>query len=174
MLPSRWAGRSTLRIGARTGVATSSIRSSADGMRVSSTGDLTESGTRVPGDAIEEARSLAREASPDRPLFVGAAGRITSGLYELREVPAPKRIGRRGRVIEVVGPRSFDDRDRARLERRGKFVGRTAQLAELEVWFQRAIAAARRLAALISGAAGTGKSRLVAELVARRTAAATP
>lgn len=136
-----------LRVGARTGVAS------------------TDSG--VGQDAVDEARSLAKDASADRPMFMGAAGRITSGLYELREVQ--RRLGRRSnRVIEVVAPRGFGDRDRARLERRGHFVGRTQQLAELEVWFQRAIAADRRLTALVSGAAGTGKSRVVAELVARR------
>ncbi|HUJ59193.1 MAG TPA: protein kinase, partial [Kofleriaceae bacterium] len=149
---ARDAGTS-LRVGARAGVITS------------------HDASRIPSDAIDEARALAREAAPERPLFVGAAGRITSGLYALREVPAPRRIGRRSKVIEVVGPRGFDERDRARLERRGKFVGRTAQLAELDMWYQRAIAADRRLTALITGAAGAGKSRLVAEHVARRTAA---
>ncbi|HSK02791.1 MAG TPA: AAA family ATPase, partial [Kofleriaceae bacterium] len=106
-------------------------------------------------------------AAPDRPMFVGGAGRLTSSLYELREVPAPRRIARRGRVLEVVGPRSFDERDRARLERRGAFIGRGRELAELEAWYGRTLAADRRLTALVSGAAGTGKSRLVAELIAR-------
>jgi serine/threonine protein kinase/tetratricopeptide (TPR) repeat protein len=150
-----------LRIGARTGVGTSP---SPD----------TQGLANVPGDAIEEARTLAREATPERPLFVGAAGRLTTDLYALRELPAPRRIARRSRVIEVLGPRGFEERDRARLERRGKFIGRTQQLAELEVWLQRAIAADRRLSVLIQGAAGTGKSRLVAELVARRRAAGAP
>jgi serine/threonine protein kinase/tetratricopeptide (TPR) repeat protein len=146
-----------LRIGARTGVPTTS------------TGEPGEGGPGIPSGAIEEARSLARAAAPERPLFVGAAGRVTSELYALREVPTPTGIGRGGRVIEVVGPRGFHERDNARLERRGKLIGRTQQLAELEAWFQRSIAADRRLTALISGAAGTGKSRLVAELIARRT-----
>nr|MBA3455767.1 protein kinase [Deltaproteobacteria bacterium] len=149
----------TLRIGARTGVGTTAG---------------TDGPARIPTDASEEARALAHEASPDRPLFAGTTGRLTSGLYALREVPAPKRIARRSRVIEVVGPRGFEERDRERLERRGKFVGRTAQLSELDAWFQRAIAADRRLVAMISGAAGTGKSRLVAELVARHASSATP
>lgn len=146
-----------LRSGARTGVVTSKTES------------------LVPAEAIEEARSLAKEAAPDRPLFVGGAGRTTSGLYQLREMPAPpRRIARRSKVIEVVGLRGFDERERARLERRGKFVGRTAQLAELDAWLSRAIAGDRRLTALVTGATGTGKSRLVAELIARKQAAGTP
>ncbi len=155
-------GGIVLRVGARAGVATSTTAAiSGDGA------------ASVPQDAIDEARALAREAAPDRPLFVGNAGRLTSGLYALREVPAPRRIGRRSRVIEVVGTRSFDERDRARLERRGRFVGRNVQLTELDMWLSRAIAADHRLGVLIVGAAGTGKSRLVAEFVARRTAAGT-
>jgi tetratricopeptide (TPR) repeat protein len=144
-----------LRVGARTGVVTSK----GEGL--------------VPGEAVEEARSLAREAAVDRPLFVGAAGRTTSALYQLREMPAPRRIARRSRVIEVLGPRGFDERERARLERRGKFVGRTAQLAELDAWLARAVAADRRLTVLVTGATGTGKSRLVAELLARKQALGT-
>jgi tetratricopeptide (TPR) repeat protein/tRNA A-37 threonylcarbamoyl transferase component Bud32 len=144
-------GEPVLRVGARAGVTTGS-----------GTG-------AVPVDAVEEARALAKDAAPERPLFVGAAGRFTSNLYALREVPAPRRVARRSRVIEVTGPRGFDERDRARLARKGALFGRTAQLAELDVWFQRAIAADRRLTALITGVAGVGKSRLVAELIARRT-----
>ncbi len=141
-----------LRIGARTSVP---IQVGADGAPA------------LPPDALEEVKALAREAAPDRPMFVGGAGRLTSSLYELREVPAPRRVVRRSRVLEVVGPRSFDERDRARLERRGTFVGRAAQLAELEGGFQRALALDRRLTAMIAGPAGTGKSRVVAELIAR-------
>ncbi len=148
-----------LRVGARTGVAT---MASSDGA------------ARIPTDASEEALALARDAAPDRPLFIGTTGRLTSGLYALREVPSSRRIARRSKVIEVVGPRSFDDRDRERIERGGKFVGRSQHLIELEIWYQRAIAADRRLVVMISGAAGTGKSRLVAEMIARRVATGTP
>ncbi|NVB83229.1 MAG: protein kinase [Kofleriaceae bacterium] len=164
-------GGPRLRIGARTGVATSHGGSGDD--EPFGGGTTT---TRIPHEAIDDARALAREAAPDRPLFVGAAGRVTSGLYELRELPATMSRARirRGRVIELIGPRSAGDRERARLERRGKFVGRTVQLAELDAWLSRAIAADRRLTALVTGAAGTGKSRLVAELVARRTANGQP
>ncbi len=147
-------GSTRLRIGARTGVA------------ATTTG---EGSARIPPDAIDEARALARDATPERPLFIGGAGRLTSDLFELREVAAAHRL-RRGRVLELVGPRGFEDRDRARLERRGMFVGRDAQLAELDGWLDRATAQARRFSVLVSGAAGTGKSRLVAELIERRRA----
>jgi len=177
----------SLKVGARTGISTAapSVMDAARVRRSSASHDIPvdtgaegrisflDGAIRIPTDAIDDARALAREASPDRPLFAGAAGRMTSGLYSLRELVSPKRI-RRGKVFEVLGPRGVGDRDRASLERRGTFVGRTQQLAELEVWFQRAIAADRRLTALISGAAGTGKSRLVAELLARRAAMGAP
>jgi serine/threonine protein kinase/tetratricopeptide (TPR) repeat protein len=153
----------TMRIGARAGVAIA-----VPAVAPAAVARGPEGGPRIPDDAIEEARALAREAAPDRPLFVGGAGRITSSLYALRELSAGRRIARRSRVIEVIGPRGFDERDRARLERRGNFVGRIAQLAELELWLSRAIAADRRLCVLITGPAGIGKSRLVAELIARR------
>ena len=168
-----------VRIGARAGVTTASSPASPASPASGATpvvvplvtlARASEGGPRIPPDAIDEARALAREAAPNRPLFVGGAGRITSSLYALRELPAGRRLGRRSRVIEVIGPRGFDERDRARLERRGRFIGRTAQLAELEAWYQRAIAADRRLCVLITGVAGTGKSRLVAEFVAQRVA----
>ena len=145
-----------LHVGARTGVATSPH------------GDQ----VRVPQDAIGEARALAREAIAERPMFVGTTGRLTSGIYSLREVSSSRR---RSTAIEVVGPRGRDERDSdARLERRGKFVGRVAPLAELDTWFHKTIANDRRLAVLIRGAAGTGKSRLTAEFIARRLAGGSP
>ncbi|HEY3804793.1 MAG TPA: protein kinase [Kofleriaceae bacterium] len=144
-----------LRIGARAGVTTTT------------TG---EGAARIPPDAIDEARALARDATPERPLFVGGAGRLTSELFELREV-ATHRL-RRGRALELVGPRGHDDRDRVRRGRRGTFVGRTAQLAELERWFDRAVAESRRFSVMLRGAPGAGKSRLLAELIERLTARA--
>ena len=143
-----------LRVGARTGVSTASSDGAA----------------RIPREASEEALALAREAAPDRPLFVGTTGRLTSALYALREVPASRPVARPSKVIEVIGLRNFDERDRERAERHGKFIGRTQQLIELEIWYQRAIAADRRLVVLLTGAAGVGKSRLVQELIARRVA----
>ena len=148
-----------LRLGARTGIATTA---GGDGA------------ARIPPAASEEALALAREASPDRPLFVGTSGRLTSGLYALREVPTPGKSSRRSKVIEVVGPRDFEEVVPERPQPQGVFIGRTVQLLELEIWYQRAIAADRRLVVMISGAAGTGKSRLVAEMIERRLKTGTP
>ena len=157
--PGAAATSVVLRIGARAGVLTTT---GPDGA------------ARIPPDAADEARALAREASPERPLFAGGAGRLTTGLYAVREVLAPRRVARRSKVLEVVGVRPAEDRDRERLQRRGAFVGRAAELAELVAWFQRAIASERRLVALVRGPAGTGKTRLVAELVARCAALGSP
>jgi serine/threonine protein kinase/tetratricopeptide (TPR) repeat protein len=138
-----------LRLGAKAGVAATTNA---------------EGGARIPPDAIDEARALARDAQAERPLFIGGAGRLTSDLFELREVA--HRL-RRGRVLELIGPRGFEERDRARGQRRGAFVGRGAQLAELARWYDRVVAANTRATVLVSGAAGTGKSRLIAEAIDR-------
>jgi serine/threonine protein kinase/tetratricopeptide (TPR) repeat protein len=144
------AGAPVLRIGARTNVSSTATPGGA---------------AKIPAEAIEEARALAKQATPERPWFVGVAGRVTSDLYTLRDVPQERSSSRR--VIEVVGPRRFEERDRARLERRGKFIGRTQQLDALMQLFDRAMAENRRYSVLLAGAAGTGKSRLIAELFAR-------
>jgi serine/threonine protein kinase/tetratricopeptide (TPR) repeat protein len=145
-------GSAVLRIGGRAGVA-------------ATTDDAGR--PRVPPDAIEEARALAKDAQPGRPLFAGGAGRLSSAHFAFRELPARKSLHRRGRVLELLGPRSFDERGRALLDRRGRFVGRAGALAALEQALEQARAEDRRVTVLVTGRTGTGKSRLVAELVAR-------
>ena len=145
-------GGATVRIGARTGVATPGGP---------------DDRPRVGQDAIDEAMALARDAQPERPLFAGAAGRLSSSHYALREVTGRRGLTRRSRVLEVVGPRSFDERDRTLFSRRGRFVGRTALLTQLCDAFDLAVAADRRITALVTGPVGSGKSRLVAEVVGR-------
>ncbi len=153
-----------LRIGARANVATSFVERRAAGPRRCDRGG---------------ARARARR-QPERPLLVGTTGRLTGRLYELRELAAPRRVGRRSKVTEIIGARPFEERDRARLERRGALIGRDGQLGELDALFAEAVASTGRRVAVIEGGAGTGKSRLVAELVARHgdarvvIAAATP
>jgi serine/threonine protein kinase/tetratricopeptide (TPR) repeat protein len=145
-------GQPIVRIGARTGVAVPP----GDG-----------GPPRVSADAVDEATALARDAQPDRPLFSGAAGRLSSSHFALREVATRRGLGRRARVLEVIGPRSFDERDRTLFARRGKFVGRAAALARLADAYDQAVKTGERVTALVTGPVGVGKSRLVAELVAR-------
>ncbi len=160
--PEHGAAGIALRVGARAGVTVAVHRPTA--------ARDTADGAAIPQDAIDQARALAREAVPDRPLFVGGAGRMTSSLYALREVDLGGGV-----ATEVVGPRGFLERDVAPRTEQGRFIGRTVALAELDMWFSRAVAAGRRIGVMIQGAAGVGKSRLVAEVIARRTApSATP
>ncbi len=156
---TRGAGTPGVRVGARAGVAA----------------QLDDAGRhRVPADAIEEARALAREAQPGRPLLAGGAGRLSAAHFAFREVPARRGLHRRARVFEVLGPRSFDDRDRALLARRGRFVGRVAALAELDARLEAVIAGGTQQRVLVRGPAGVGKSRLCAEFVARAGARDAP
>ena len=90
-------------------------------------------GYRLIGDAVQDALELARSAQPNRPLLAGGTGRLTSAYYAFRELPSRRHLGarRRLRVLELLGPRSFDERDRALLDRHGRFVGRQRQLTQL-------------------------------------------
>ena len=153
-----------VRVGARAGVAVGGLIAGAP---------AGVARPRVPPDAIDEARALAREAPPERPLLAGAPGRIAAAGFNLRELPAPRRLHRRQRVVEVVGRRSVDERGRL-LARRGRFVGRDAELGALTAAFEQAIAGRLRRTALVRGPVGAGKSRLVAELQARLAATGVP
>ena len=122
---------------------------------------------RVRGDAIEEARLLARGAEPSRPLLTGGTGRVASAQFAFRELPARRLRSRRLRVLELIGARDYADQTRALRDRRGRFVGRAAELERLGDALERALAERRRVVVAVVGGAGAGKSRLVAEFVAR-------
>ncbi len=124
-------------------------------------------GYQIVGDALDEAQLLAREAEPGRPLLAGGPGRLASAHYSFRELPARKPRSRRLRVLELLGPRTFDERDRALRDRRGRFVGRETELDALADAADLAIRENRRVTIVLVGDAGVGKSRLVAEFVAR-------
>ncbi|HKE15633.1 MAG TPA: protein kinase [Kofleriaceae bacterium] len=122
---------------------------------------------RMRGDAIEEARLLARGAEPGRPLLTGGTGRVASAQFAFRELAARRLRSRRLRVLELVGPRDFAEQTRALRERRGRFVGRAGELEYLAAALERALGGDRREVVAVVGGAGVGKSRLVAEFVAR-------
>jgi tetratricopeptide (TPR) repeat protein len=75
-------------------------------------------------------------------------------------------------VLELLGPLSFDERDRALRERRGRFIGRDHELSRMTEALARAERDDQRVAVTLSGRAGVGKSRLVAEFVAQASARA--
>ncbi|HUH03963.1 MAG TPA: protein kinase [Kofleriaceae bacterium] len=127
-------------------------------------------GYHLVGDAIDEATALARDAEPSRPLLSGGAGRATSAHFAFRELPARRHRRRRLRVLELLGPLSFDERDRALRERRGRFVGRQTELERMTEALAQAERDDRRVSLTLTGRAGVGKSRLVAEFVARASA----
>ncbi len=129
---------------------------------------------RVRGDAVEEARLLARGAEPGRPLLTGGTGRVASAQFAFRELAARRLRSRRLRVLELIGPRDFAEQTRALHERRGRFVGRSAELERLGAALERALAGDRRAVVGLVGGAGSGKSRLVAEFVARVEARSHP
>src|SRR5439155_14612785 len=120
---------------------------------------------RVPADALDEARGLARDAQPGRPILAGAAGRLSAAHFAFREVPSRRQLHRKLKVVEVLGPRSFDERDRTLLARRGRFIGRERALAELDARLDAVIAGGTQQRVLVRGPVGVGKSRLVAEFV---------
>jgi tetratricopeptide (TPR) repeat protein len=129
---------------------------------------------RMRGTAIEEARLLARGADPSRPLLTGGTGRVASAQFAFRELPARRLRSRKFRVLELAGARDFADQTRALRERRGRFVGRAAELERLAAALTRALAEERREIIAVVGGAGAGKSRLVAEFVARVEGPHTP
>ncbi|MCG8419515.1 MAG: protein kinase [Proteobacteria bacterium] len=130
-------------------------------------------GYRLVGDAVEETRALARRAEPGRPLLSGGAGRLTSMYYAFRELPG-RHHPRRQRLLELIGPRSFDERTRALRTRKGHFFGRTNELDQLSRALERTVAESRQVVVATIGPPGVGKSRLIAEFVARATEEAEP
>ena len=112
---SRWAGRSTPRALAKERHRATRARRCCGSVRARTSRARRRPARRtrgetIPAEAIDEARALAREATPERPWFVGVAGRVTSDLYALRDVPqaaAARRARDRGRrAAPVRGARS--------------------------------------------------------------------
>lgn len=160
-----------MRIAARTGIVAVPADRGGHDRGGSDRGGSDRGGYRLVGDAVEETRALARSAEPSRPLLAGATGRLTSAYYAFREVPARRHQRRRVRVLELLGPRSFDERDRTLLSRTGRFIGRYRELALLSQALDRAQQQKERMTIAVVGPAGVGKSRLLAEFVARAEAA---
>ena len=134
---------------------------------VASTARDLEGGYRLIGDAVAETRALAQSAEPGKPLLSGGEGRLTSAYYAFRELPTRRHRRRRLRVLELLGPRSFDERNRALHARVGRFVGRRSEVSQLSRALARTTESGRRHTVALVGPSGVGKSRLISEFVAR-------
>lgn len=134
--------------------------------RAGITAQRRDDAVKLRAGAIDEALALTREAEPGHPLLTGGTGRLASAQFSFRELPARRHRRRRLRVLELIGPRDFGERARALRERRGRFIGRASELAELEGALDRAHGSGRRQVVCLAGAAGIGKSRLIAEFLA--------
>jgi class 3 adenylate cyclase/tetratricopeptide (TPR) repeat protein len=125
-------------------------------------------GRRTPdlfGTIVNLASRLQGAAGPGEILVSDALHEQTAGVFDFEEGEEflPKNFSARVRPYRVLAHRG----DRA-VRRRGDlpFVGRGGECALVEGWFRRA-AAGEFVSAWIAGEAGIGKSRLLAEALAR-------
>ncbi len=121
---------------------------------------------RLRGDALREARELARGAESNKPLLSGGAAHSTSAQFRFRELPSRKLRSRKLRILELVGPQSHDVRTRALRDRRGRFVGRGTALQAIWDNYHQSMNQKSQRGILVTGGVGVGKSRLVSEFVA--------
>jgi tetratricopeptide (TPR) repeat protein len=113
---------------------------------------------------------MARRAEPSRPLLAGRTGRQATARFAFRELPLVRMGTERVQVLELIGPTDFDHRARSLHDRRGRFFGREDELQALEQALDRAIDLQTLQCVAVVGQTGVGKSRLIAEFVARADA----
>ena len=137
-----------LRIEARLGVNTGEVMTSADD-------------TLVTGDAVNVAARLQQAAAPGEILVGRETWLLARGSISADEV-AP--IEAKGKAEPVVAFRLLDVSDAPERSHGSRFVGRAGELDCLREAWQRAADGSRCELVTITGEAGVGKSRLVAEL----------
>jgi class 3 adenylate cyclase/tetratricopeptide (TPR) repeat protein len=128
-------------------------------------GDLTAADSLVTGDPVNVAARLEQEAQPGEVLLGNETFRLVSGAVRAEAVPPLELKGKAERVpayrlLDVTpGAPAFSRRLDSPL------VGRAEELATLRAAFDESVAGSRCHLATVVGEAGTGKSRLVAELL---------
>lgn len=129
---------------------------------------------RLRGDALREARELARGGESFKPLLSGGTGRTATAQFRFRELPSRKLRSRKLRVLELVGPQSHDDRTRALRDRRGRFIGRSEILQTIWDRYYQSMEEGQQYGVLVTGSVGVGKSRVISEFVAGLPTHASP
>ena len=120
----------------------------------------------VTGDAVNVAARLEQAAEPGEVLIGAATRRLVRDAVRVE----PVEVAAKGKPEPVDAFRLLHvDREAAPFARRldTPLVGRTAELRQLEQAFERAVRENRCHLFTLLGAAGVGKSRLTAELLAR-------
>jgi class 3 adenylate cyclase/tetratricopeptide (TPR) repeat protein len=142
-----------LRIETRTGVNTGEVF----------TGERSDEFTLVTGDAVNVAARLQQSARPGEILIGDATRRLVRDAVLIDRV----ELTLRGKDDSVVAWRLLDVLDApSGFARRfeSPLIGRTRELAHLRLAFERTVQERTNCLFTILGAAGIGKSRLVAEL----------
>src|SRR5438445_2440407 len=150
-LDELFAGELQLRVGVNTGEVV--------------TGSPRAGGSFVSGDAVNVAARLEQAAASGEILVGERTAAAVQGAFELGEVRTVEAKGKPAgvearpllRALALMRPRGFGGLDRV-------FVGREAELAELQAAYERAVASRQPVLVTLSGDAGVGKTTLVREL----------
>jgi tetratricopeptide (TPR) repeat protein len=126
------------------------------------TGRAEVAGARPAGDAIERAgQRIGKRLRAGGPVTIDLDD-VTAGLLDLRFDVAAGPLG-----LELRGEHEVAERTRTLLGRPTPFVGRDRELTTLEALFAECVEEPAARAALVTGPAGVGKSRLRHELMTR-------
>ncbi|MBL8613409.1 MAG: protein kinase [Myxococcales bacterium] len=129
------------------------------------TGRGSATGAVPVGEVVERASALLSRAPPGAIVLDETTSELVAARFEVREID-----GRR----ELVGERERPATVRTVLGRPTPFVGRDRELAQLEALAEEAFDEGAPRAALVTGPAGLGKTRLLNEVLARVTAKREP
>jgi DNA-binding CsgD family transcriptional regulator len=129
--------------------------------------------TRREADVLDAVRQRLSNAEIAQRLFVSERTVESHIAALLRKLQAPNRRALAEMAESLAEPARVVPPQLSVLTEAGPFVGRDRELGEIVAWLTPATSAGQR-ASLITGEAGIGKSRLVAELavVARDAGAA--
>ncbi len=153
------ATESEITLAARTGVATGEVV----------TGDPATGGTLATGDAINIAARLQQAANPGEIILAAATWRLVRHEVETEPLAPVEAKGKSAPVAaaRLVGIRPPSGDPAARSGNGTSLLGRAAELDRLEAQFVSTTQARQAHLVMVIAPAGTGKSRLVAEAVAR-------